>query len=61
LGSRSGDAAVEEARATGEDVHIPLVDWMTKVDPALAKDLKPHIRVWPGGITEFEAGKSVRR
>lgn len=51
------ETQLEAARATGEDVHIPLVDWMTSVDPAVAKQLQPHIRVWPGGITEFEASE----
>lgn len=43
----------------GEDVHIPLADWMTKVDPAVAKELRPDTRVWPGAVTEREASEPV--
>lgn len=48
-------AAIE----VGEDVHIPLADWMTRVDPALAKELRPDTRVWPGAVTEREAAEVV--
>jgi hypothetical protein len=48
------ESQLEAARA-GDDVHIPLSKWMTHVDPALAKELMPDMRVWPGGITEREA------
>lgn len=44
-----------EAAKAGDDVHIPLAKWMTHVDPALAKELMPDMRVWPGGITAREA------
>jgi hypothetical protein len=50
---------LEAARATGEDVHIPLADWMTRVDPALARELHDDIRVWPGGITAREAAEPI--
>ena len=46
---------LEAARATGDDVHVPLADWMAKVDPSVAKNLRDDIRVWPGGITKNEA------
>lgn len=45
---------LEIARATGGDVHIPLADWLAKVDPEVAKVLHDDIRVRPGGITKFE-------
>jgi hypothetical protein len=43
------------ARETGDDVTIPISDWLTKVDPKVAADLNDDIRVWPGGITAAEA------
>lgn len=50
---------LEAARAVGEDVHIPLADWFTHMDPALAKELHDDIRVWPGGITAREAAEPI--
>jgi hypothetical protein len=46
-----------KAASLGEDVHIPIADWMTHVDPALASELMEDIRVWPGGITKREAAE----
>ena len=46
---------LEAAKTFGEDVQIPLKDWLTKVDPALAKDLHDDVRTWPGAITKNEA------
>ena len=46
---------LEAARTFGEDVHIPLKDWLTRVDPALARDLSDDLRTWPGAITKNEA------
>lgn len=45
---------LEVAVATGGDVHIPLADWLAKVDPEVAKALHDDIRVRPGGITKVE-------
>lgn len=45
---------LESAKATGGDVHIPLADWLAKVDPEVAKALHDDIRVRPGGITKIE-------
>lgn len=45
---------LEVARATGGDVHIPLADWLAKVDPEVAKELHDDIRVRPSGITKVE-------
>ena len=43
------------AKATGDDVHVSIADWLANVDPAVAKDLHDDIRAWPGGITKTEA------
>ena len=43
------------ARTTGQDIHVPIADWVTKVDPTVARELHDDIRTWPGGITETEA------
>jgi hypothetical protein len=55
LGWVPGIESKMEAARLGEDVHVPLADWMTRVDPAVAKDLHDDLRVWPGGITANEA------
>ena len=46
---------VDAARATGADVEIPVSDWVSHVDPAVAEKLHDDIRGWPGGITANEA------
>jgi hypothetical protein len=46
---------LEAAKALGEDVHIRTSDWVSRVDPALAKTLNEDIRMWPGGVTAKEA------
>jgi len=46
---------LEAAKTFGEDVHVPLSDWVTYMDPTLARELKDDIRAWPGGITKNEA------
>ena len=43
------------ARSTGADVEIPVKDWITHVDPNVAKALHDDIRIWPGGVTAREA------
>lgn len=50
---------LEAAKTFGEDVQIPLKDWLTKVDPQLAKDLHDDVRTWPGGITKNEAKLAI--
>lgn len=45
---------LELARRSGEDVTIPLGDWVAKIDPELMKELKDDIRVRPGNITKNE-------
>lgn len=44
----------EAALATGGDVQIPMADWLARVDPEFAKELKDDIRVRPGGVTKNE-------
>ena len=46
---------VEAARAFGDDVRIPLKDWLTNMDPAVAKEFHDDMRTWPGAITKNEA------
>lgn len=43
------------AEAHGGDVEVPLADWLSKVDPEVAKELHDFIRVRPGGMTLDEA------
>ena len=50
---------LEAAKTFGEDVQIPLKDWLTKVDPQLAKDLHDDMRTWPGAITKNESKLAV--
>lgn len=40
--------------ATGGDIRVPLADWLAKMDPKVAKDLKEDIRVRPNGMTLAE-------
>ena len=46
------------ARAGGGDVNIPLVDWLVKADPEVAKKLHDFIRVRPEGMT-IDEGKGA--
>lgn len=52
--SKGINEELQTALATGGDVHIPLADWLAKVDPEVAKALHDDIRVRPGGITKVE-------
>ena len=47
------------ARSMGEDIKIPLKDWIAKVDPSLAKALHDDIRMLPEGITATEAKEPI--
>jgi hypothetical protein len=51
------EAKVAAARATGDDVNIPLADWLTHIPdyPDVMKALEDDIRVRPEGITANEA------
>ena len=42
------------AHVDGSDVEVPLADWLTHMDPAVAKGLHDNIRMWPEGITKAE-------
>lgn len=46
---------LEAARETGQDVQVPIADWLARVEPDLAKELHDDIRVRPGNITKTEA------
>jgi len=50
---------IEAAKIAGDDVHVSVSDWVGKVDPALAKELRDDIRAWPGGITKTEALEKI--
>lgn len=43
------------ARASGDDISIPLADWVARVEPDVMKALQEDIRVRPGAITAREA------
>lgn len=45
---------LELAKSTGDDVRIPLADWVTHVDPKVMDALHDDIRVRPNGITARE-------
>lgn len=47
------------ARETGADVHIPIADWISNVDPQVANFLHDDIRMWSGGITAREAAEPL--
>lgn len=46
---------LEVAEAAGGDVEIPLADWLAKVEPDVAKQLRDGIRVRPEGLSPAEA------
>lgn len=46
---------LELARKSGDDISVPLADWVAKVDPEVMKALSEDIRVRPGAITAREA------
>ena len=43
------------AAVDGSDVEVPLADWLTHVDPAVAKGLHDNVRMWPEGVTKAES------
>jgi len=46
---------LELARRSGDDISVPLADWVAKIEPDLMKVLVEDIRVRPGNITAREA------
>ena len=46
---------LELARKSGDDISVPLADWVAKVEPEVMKALAEDIRVRPGAITAREA------
>lgn len=43
------------ARRSGDDISVPLADWVAKIEPDVMKVLAEDIRVRPGNITAREA------
>ncbi len=43
------------AHISGLDVQVPIKEWLSQVDPAVAQQLWDHVRVFHGGITADEA------
>lgn len=52
---------LELAKRSGDDISVPLADWVTRVDPAVMKALADDIRVRPGGITANEVKLEAER
>lgn len=46
---------LEAAEVTGDDVKVPMADWLAKVDPEIAKQLHDDIRVRDNGMTVNES------
>lgn len=46
---------LQRAAITGADIKVPKADWLTYIDPKVADDLLPDVRVREGGITQEEA------
>ena len=53
-------AQMEAAKDTGADISVPLSDYISKVDPAIHKELQDDLRVVPGGITNYEAEEAAK-
>lgn len=43
------------ANIGGADVHVPIKDWLSQVDPMVATQLQDDIRMFPGAVTAREA------
>jgi hypothetical protein len=50
--------AIQRAQETGADVHIPLSEYIAKVDPATHEALKDDVRFTPDGMTPREAAEA---
>jgi hypothetical protein len=44
-------AKLEAAEAVGGDIHVPIADWLARVDPEVEKTLHDDLRARPGGFT----------
>ena len=53
------DTQLAAARDVGTGVSVKISDWLTHVEPEVAKGLHDDIRMWPGGITAREAKEPV--
>lgn len=49
------ESQLTAAREMGQGVSVKISDWLTHVEPEVAKTLHDDIRMWPGGITAREA------
>lgn len=49
-------AQLQRAEATGGDIRVSVADWLARVEPEVAKELKDHVRARPEGMT-VEEGK----
>jgi hypothetical protein len=49
------EAQLELAKRSGDDISIPLADWVARVEPDVMKALSEDIRMRPGAITAREA------
>ena len=45
------------ARRTGADVEVPIADYVTRIDPAIHKQLHDNLLTWPGGVTAKEGAE----
>lgn len=55
---RIGDQLLA-ANLSGADVHVPIKEWLSQVDPQIAQQLQDDIRMFHGGITAREAKEPV--
>ncbi len=49
------EAKLAVAREIGDDVRIPVKDYLSYMDPRIAQEMVPYTRVFPHGITADEA------
>src|SRR5712664_423010 len=49
------------AESIGGDIHVPLADWLARVEPDVAKELHDNIRVRDGGLTLEETKGLVEK
>ena len=47
-------------RIQGRTFSVPLSDYISKVDPAIHKELQDDLRVVPGGITNYEVEEAAK-
>lgn len=52
------ESKVKQAEVNGGDIEISVADWLAKVEPEVAKELRDNVRVRKGGVT-VEEGKAL--